>query len=184
MISRGVFLYVSFPTYQCIFTAQNPWLVSSSLENWADSHSPSCLQSWLGLSKDKILHLPSTEFSRPSLICNYHTVFHCVPSGLTLFSSLINTASTHKPTFSSPKVMRRLNGLRNSIEYIRTYPYNFDWIISCRYCVCLKQVLSKFILIIKVSKSPYHQDKWHPQLMWSYKVCLDACQVRCVSWQT
>lgn len=54
MISRGGFFYVSLPTYQCVFTAQNPWLTSSFLftlipipfwDNWADSYSPPCLHS-------------------------------------------------------------------------------------------------------------------------------------------
>lgn len=63
MISRGGFFYVSLPTYQCVFTAQNPWLTSSFLftltptyfwENWADSHSPPCLHSCSRLRRGKI----------------------------------------------------------------------------------------------------------------------------------
>lgn len=48
LVIRRVFFYVSLSTYQNVFTAQNPWLMSSFLfilaptcfwENWADSHS-------------------------------------------------------------------------------------------------------------------------------------------------
>lgn len=102
-ISR-VFFYVSLPTYQDVFTAQNPWLMSRFLftliltcfwENWADSHSPPCLCGWLCLPKGKILQFPSIAFLRPPLIYNYHTVLHKVTPHL-MFSSLIKRASTHK----------------------------------------------------------------------------------------
>lgn len=68
-------------------------------ENWADCHSPLCLHGWLCLPKGKTLHFPSIAFLRSPLICNYHAVLHHVPPGLMLSSSLINRASTHKPSY-------------------------------------------------------------------------------------
>lgn len=110
MISRGGFFYISFPTYQCAFKVQNPCLTSSFLftvistrfwENSADSHSPPCLHSWLCLPKDNILQLSSIAFWRPSLICNHHTVLHCVLSG-SMSSSLLHLLIT----WSANEVMK------------------------------------------------------------------------------
>lgn len=103
MISRGGLFYVSLPTYQCVFTAQNPWLTSSFLftlilipfwENWADSHSPPCLYSCSSLPKGKILYLFSTAFLRLSLTCNHHAVLPYTSPSLMLSSSLMNRSST------------------------------------------------------------------------------------------
>lgn len=69
--------------------------------------------------------------------------------------------------------MRKLNGFRPSTESIKSFSFNFGRIVSCQYCICLPQVLSKlyfYRFIKKVSKPHYCHDNWHPQMTWTYKV--------------
>lgn len=151
LMTSRIFFYVSLPTYQSVFKAQNPWLMSSFLfnliptcfwENWADCHSPPCLHGWLCLPKGKILHFPSIAFLGSSLICNYHTVLHHVPPGLMLSSSLINRVSTHKPSHHL-QCYEKMKWYKNQHRAIKTFPLNFVWTVSYQYCICLRQVLSK-----------------------------------------